>query len=227
MRYLLVLCLIVAGAAQADDTPREIVVTAEGRVAAAPNMAELTISVTRDARRADVALDGVAEGVAGLFGVLDAAGIEARDRRTSGLSLQPRWDRNSGSSAPRIVGYVASNRVTVRVRDLDQLGGLITDTVGDGANALSGLTFVVADPAPLEREARRRAVVAAMDKAALYAETAEVTLGALKTIRDGTSLTPSPGPMMAEMALRSDAMPIAEGEVEIRATVTMIYAIGD
>lgn len=225
-KWLFVLSVLAAPAWAEEPTPR-ISVTGEGSVAATPDMAQLSVGVTREARRADVALDGVAAGVAALFEILDAAGIEARDRRTAGLSLQPRWDRSSTGSAPRIVGYVASNTVSVRVRDLEVLGGLISDTVGDGANMLSGLSFVVADPEPLEAEARRLAVLAAMAKAELYAETAGVTLGPLMSISDAGGFSPSPGPMMAEMAMRSDAMPVAAGEVEIRASVSMIYQIGD
>lgn len=226
MRLVLTLALMFATPVLAEEPQRQIAVSGEASVAAAPDMAELTVGITREARRPDVALEGVAEGIGAVFVVLDQAGIDARDRRTSGLSLQPRWERNSNGSAPKIAGYVASNRVTIRVRDLDALGGLITDTVGDGANTLSGLNFVVADPAPLEAEARRLAVISAMEKAKLYAETAGVELGPLMSINDTGSFAPGPGPVMAEMALRSDAMPIAEGEVEIRASVSMIYAIG-
>lgn len=228
LRIFTILFLFMTVPALAQDAPRTISVSGEGVVLATPDMAELTIGVSREARLADVALDGVAEGVAAVFEVLDAAGIEPRDRRTTGLSLQPRWARDSSSnSAPRIAGYVASNRVTVRVRDLDALGALISDTVGDGANTLSGLSFTIADSAPLEREARRLAVADARDKAELYAEAAGVELGALMSIGDGGVFRPRPGPVMAEMAMRSDAMPVAEGEMEVRAGVSMVYEIGE
>lgn len=227
-RVLTAILILLATPVAAEEQRRTISVSGDGVVAATPDMAVLTVGVTREARRADVALDGVAEAVAAVFAVLDGAGIEARDRRTTGLSLQPRWVRDNNNTAPRIVGYIASNQVTVRVRDLAALGGLISDTVGDGANTLSGLNFVVADPAPLEREARRLAVLEAKGKAELYAETAEVALGDLLSINDGGVFTPRGGPVMAaEMALRSDAMPVAEGELEIRASVSMVYEIGE
>lgn len=227
MRLVLIVLMLMAAPLSAEDVRRVISVSGEGRVAAVPDMAELTIGVGVDARRADEALDGVSDGIAALFDVFDAAGIEPRDRRTSALSLQPKWERSSGNAAQRIVGYVASNQVTVRVRDLSVLGNLISDAVGDGANRLSGLQFVVADPAPLMREARRLAVLDAKDKAALYAETAGVGLGDLISISDAGAVQPVGVPMMAEMAMRSDAMPIAEGEVDMRATVSMIYEIGN
>lgn len=227
MRLVLIVLMLMAAPVSAEEARRVISVSGEGRVAAVPDMAELTIGVAVDARRADEALDGVAGGIAALFKVFDAASIEPRDRRTSALSLQPRWERSSGGATGRIVGYVASNQVTVRVRDLSVLGNLISEAVGDGANRLSGLQFVVADPAPLLREARRLAVIDAKSKAALYADTAGVVLGDLMSISDAGVVQPVGGPMMADMAMRSEAMPIAEGEVDMRATVSMIYEIGN
>ena len=228
LRILTVLFVLGSAPLAAEERLRTISVSGEGVVTATPDMAELTIGVSRDAPRPDVALDGVAEGVAEVFAVLDAAGIEPRDRRTSGLSLEPRWERYSGNQAPRIVGYVASNRITVRVRDLEVLGGLIVDTVGEGANTMGGLQFVLSDPAPLEAEARRLAVLEAKGKAELYAETAGVALGDLLTINDGGAFVPRPAPVMAEMAMRSsDAMPVAEGELEVRANISMVYEIGE
>lgn len=229
IHLLLVTLALPVLPALAQEQARTISVSGEGVVVAVPDMAELTIGVTREARRADDALGGVAEGVEAVFAVLDAAGIEQRDRRTSGLSLQPRWYRDgSDSQPPRIVGYTASNAVTVRVRDLAALGGVIAETVGEGANTMSGLRFVLADPAPLETEARRLAVLEAKGKAELYAETAGVALGPLLTISDGGVFRPTSGPMMSEMAMRSaDAMPVAEGETEVRATVSMVYEIGE
>ena len=227
MRLAILLFFALSLPAFADEPVPMITVSGEGRIAATPDMAELTIGVAREARRPDDALDGVAEGAAAVLALLDEAGIAPADRRTSALSLQPRWDHSSSGAPPRIAGYVATNQITVRVRDLSRLGALISGSVGDGANRLSALNFVVADPAPLEREARRLAVLDAMEKAALYADTAGVTLGDLMSVSDGGMAAPGPGPVMAEMAMRSDAMPVAEGEVEVRATVTMVYAIGE
>lgn len=227
MRLALILLISMALPALAQDESRIISVVGDASVAAVPDMAELTIGVTRDERRPDAAMDGVADAAAEVFALLDAAGIAPEDRRTSGLSLQPRWERNSNGSSARIAGYVASTRITVRVRDLQALGPLITDTVGDGANTLSGLNFVVADPAPLEAEARRLAILNGMEKAKLFADTAQVELGELVSILDVGAMAQPGGPMMAEMALRSDAMPIAEGEVTISASVSIRYAIAE
>ncbi|MEO1238363.1 MAG: SIMPL domain-containing protein [Pseudomonadota bacterium] len=227
MRLVFIVLMLWSAPALAEDAPRIISVRGEGQVTAVPDMAELTLGIVREARRADEALDDVAEGVARLFAILDALNVAPNDRRTSGLSLQPRWDQSSGAVTQRVVGYVASNQVTVRVRDLSVLGGLIGEAVGDGANRLSGLRFVVGDPAPILREARRLAVLDGKDKATLYAETAGVVLGELMSVSDPGAVHPASQPMRAEMAMRSDAMPVAEGELEMRATVLMIYEIAN
>ncbi|MEM9708544.1 MAG: SIMPL domain-containing protein [Pseudomonadota bacterium] len=227
MRWLILAFLFAAGPLGAEDRERVINVSGEGIVTATPDMAELTIGVTRRNRRPDAAMAAVAEGVASVFGALDEAGIEARDRRTASVSLRPEFERtNTGS--PRITGYQASNQITVRVRDLSLLGGLMTATVGDGANGLSGLQFVLSDPAPLREEARRLAVADAMGKAALFADAAGVSLGPLLTLSDDGGFVPQSGPVFAESDFaRSTSMPVAEGELDVRANVSMVYAIGE
>mgnify|MGYP005993124867 CR=1 FL=1 len=119
--------------------------------------------------------------------------------------------------------------LTIRVRDLSSLSAVLGAVLSDGANNLSGLTWGIQDTQTLEDEARRRAVKDAMAKAALYADAAGVELGDVMSIRDTADpiVRPSLGraaPMMAEMA--SD-VPVAAGEIEASANVTMVFEIDD
>ena len=113
----------LAGAASADEGPR-ITVTGEGRIEAAPDMATISLGVAAEAASARAAMDQASSAAAALLARLEEAGIAARDVQTSGLTLSPVWDYgNSGEN--RITGYAASNTVTVRVRALDSLGGVL------------------------------------------------------------------------------------------------------
>jgi uncharacterized protein YggE len=229
-------CLLWAAApGQASDRPLApspvptISVTGEGRAEAVPDMASIRIGITAQAATAAEALAQSSAAVSDTLDRLDAAGIEARDRQTTGLSLQPDWDYGrEGNTPPRIIGYTAQNGVTVRVRDLAMLGGLLDAVVSGGANRLDGLSFTVADPAPLLDEARRRAVADARRRATLYAEAAGVTLGAVLAISDGPGASAAMPMLRSEMAMMSDAaVPIAEGEVELSARVQIVYAIAE
>ena len=220
---------LFAHAALAGDSPRTISVSGSASVEVAPDMATLTLGVTRQARSAGDALAAVREISAAIFARLEAAGIAPRDMQTSNLNLRPLYsDRSSPQNEPpRIVGYQASNMVTVRVLKLEDLGGILDQVARDGANTFNGLQFGILDPDPLADQARAAAVRDAMARAALLAGAAGVTLGPVLSISDQSG--GGPMPVMADMAFArsAEAMPVAAGELSVHASVNMVYAIAD
>ncbi|MEC3859955.1 SIMPL domain-containing protein [Mesobacterium sp. TK19101] len=215
--------LFAAVGVQAQEL-RQITVTGEGVAAAVPDMATISLGVSHRADSAEAAMDQVSQSVAAILDLLPRFGIDARDMQTSGLSLYPVFASASVSGADRITGFEASNGVTLRVRDLDQLGAALEAVLKTGANRLSGLSFGVQEPAPLQEAARRDAVADAMARAQVYAEAAGVTLGPVVSISEnGGGYRPEP--MM--MAARADSVPVAAGEATISASVTMVFALAD
>ncbi len=221
-------CSLLSGAAWAEPPERRITVAGEGRIEATPDMATITLGVTHEAKEARDAMQATSEAVARVLERLSAMGIAPRDLQTRQLSLNPLWSDSSvsGSDRRRITGFVASNTVMVRVRDLAALGGILDSVIEDGANDFNGLRFGLQDPAPLMDEARQRAVTDAMDRAKLLAGAAGVTLGPVLSIDEhgGGSVAP-----MAEMAMRMSAAgaPVAAGELAITANVAMVFAIAE
>lgn len=198
-----------------------IAVTGEARMTAPPDMASVMLGVVTRSDSAAAALSANSDALARVLERLAAAGIEPRDLQTTGLSLNPDWDHSEGGEA-RIRGYVATNQVTARVRDLGSLGAVLDKAVQDGANTLNGLSFSLSDPAPLMQEARARAVADARARAEVLAEAAGVDLGRILSITEGG---PSVGPFPAYRAEAMAAVPIAQGEVETVAQVTITWEI--
>ncbi|MEO0523221.1 MAG: SIMPL domain-containing protein [Pseudomonadota bacterium] len=219
---LFVMWLALTGAAWGDDTARTITVTGEGSVAAAPDMAVISLGATHQDRDARVAMDRVSDDVAAIFARLEGLGIAPSDMQTDGVSLQPVWDQGySSGQSRRISGFVASNTVTIRARDLEALGGLLNAVLEDGANRFGGLRFAVQEPKPLRDAARAAAVADALDRAGLMASAAGVTLGPIRTMREGGGHA---GPVMMEMAAaRSADVPIAPGELTMQAQVEVVF----
>ena len=205
---------------------RAITVVGQGSVAAVPDMATISMGVTHEASVAAEAMAQVSAGVTAVLNRLSEAGVEARDMQTSSLSLQPVWSNhgNDGSQPPRITGFVASNQVTVRVRDLSGLGAVLDTVVQDGANTFNGLQFAMQEPAPLEAEARAAAVRDGMARAAQLAEAAGVTLGPVRSISENG---PVQGMMMEMAAARSMDKAVAAGELSLEAQVSMVFSIAD
>ena len=214
----------VASADSHMTAPATITVTGEGIVAAVPDLATVSLGVTM---QGDTAAAAMAAGNTALQAVLErlkAAGIEDRDLQTSNLSLNPNWQSGDGTTAPVIVGYIASNILSVRVRDLDKLGAVLDAVVTDGANTLNGISFGLADPDPVLDEARGEAVADARGRAELLVGAAGVKLGRILSIAESGGMMPMPAPMF-RLEAASDAVPVAGGEVGMSASVTITYEI--
>ncbi|MCK0151074.1 SIMPL domain-containing protein [Marivita sp. S6314] len=211
-------------AAQAETTGH-ITVSGEGRVFAVPDMAVITMGASAEAKTAKAAMDETSQITSAILTQLETFEIAPRDVQTSDLSLHPVWEnRTQSNNQPRIRGYQASNRVTVRIRDLSKLGTVLDAVLTDGANQLGGLQFTLSDLDPLMNDARKAAVADARARAELYAAAAGVTLGPLVSLNE-TGIR-APRPEMLSMARASDAgVPVAEGETELRAGVTMVFQI--
>lgn len=226
IRGILVSVFFCLGAlpAYAEETG-QITVTGEGTAYAVPDMAIITMGAAAEAETAKAAMDQTSQITASILARLDAFQIAPRDVQTSDLSLFPVWsNRTESGGRPRIEGYQASNRVTVRIRDLSQLGTVLDAVLTDGANQLNGLQFGLSDPKPMMDEARRNAVADARAKAELLADAAGVRLGPLLSLTEIGSHAPRPELM--GMARAADAaVPVAQGEAEIQATVSLVYAI--
>ncbi|MBN9888496.1 SIMPL domain-containing protein [Salipiger abyssi] len=220
---LCVLMMPPAVALAQDDSPR-MTVTGEGQAAAVPDMATVTLGVTAQNEEPGAAMEEANQVAAAILARLDTLGIAPRDRQTSDIGLQPVWNDYGQGRGREIEGYEASNRLTVRVRDLDQLGEVLGAVTEDGANRLSGLTFGLQEPDPVMDEARRDAVADAMSRAQVLAEAAGVTLGPVLSISEaGGGYAPAP---MMEMA-RVSAAPVAAGESVLNARVSVVFALGE
>jgi uncharacterized protein YggE len=156
---------------------------------------------------------------------LKGAGIEEKDFQTSRLSLQPEIAPNRGGGGPAtIVGYRASNRVTVKLRDVSKLANVIDAMAGAGANDIGGISFRVSNASKLLDDAREQAIADARRKAEIYAKAAGVALGAPLSIAEENNAAPVPYRRMAA-GMAVAATPIAQGEETLQVTVSVSWAI--
>jgi uncharacterized protein len=205
------------------ETQRTITVTGEGIVETTPDQATISLGVTTNADTAVAALAANSEAMAKMLEQLKAAGVAPADLQTSNLSLNPSWSGYDSSSSPSISGYVASNMLNVRVRDLDALGTILDAAVSDGANTMNGITFGLSEPNPVMNEARTRAVADATSRATVLATAAGASLGPIVSMTEGGTF-PGPAPMFrAEGA----SVPIETGELAMTASVTVTFEIAD
>jgi uncharacterized protein YggE len=216
--------LLAAPAAMAQTVPPAMVsVTGEATVSVPPDQAQIDAGVATEAKTAREASDANNAAMGKVLLALKGAGIEEKDYQTSRLSLQPESAPNRSSGPATIVGYRASNRVTIRLRDVSKVASVIDTVVGAGANDIGGINFVVSQASKLLDDAREQAIADARRKAEIYAKAAGVTLGAPLSISDGG--TPGPITFRRMAAGMAAAAPVAQGEETLQVTVAVSWAI--
>lgn len=219
---LVVTLALASGAAAQDGT---LHVTGTGTVSAAPDAAELRLSVQTVAPEATEAMGSLSGRLAAVLAALRAAGVAESDLQSTDLSLQPVYaprTQRDEMQPPQIDGYRARTGLTVQVRPLEALGGLVDAALQAGANGFEGVTFTHSTPAPLLDLARERAVADAVARANTYAAAAGLMLGDIIEIREGGGGAPRP---MAEMRMAMDSVALAPGALEFSDTVTIVFSV--
>lgn len=210
--------------------PPAISVTGEAHISVPPDLASVDAGVATDAKTAREASQTNNTAMAKVLAALKAANVDAKDIQTSRLSLQPQYASSSASRLPgpsTIVGYRASNRVTVRIHDVSKVADIIDTLVGAGTNDIGNVSFGASQASKLLDDAREKAVADARRKAEIYAKAAGVTLGAPLSISEEGA----PQPVFQAKMMRAAPMgvvaptPIAQGEETLSVSVSVTWAI--
>jgi uncharacterized protein len=210
--------------AETDQPPAFISVTGEAHISVPPDLAQIDAGVTSEAKTAREASDANNAAMGKVLLALKGAGIDEKDFQTSRLLLQPQYSVAKQGSPATVIGYRASNQVTIRLRDVAKVASTIDTLVGAGANDIGGINFMVSQASKLLDDAREQAVADARRKADIYAKAAGVTLGAPISISEEGSAQPV---FRTKMALPMAAAPaqIAQGEETLSITVAVVWAI--
>lgn len=219
-----------------------ISVSGKGEIFAKPDIASFSFSVEAEALDAAAAQEKSAESMNAIVSHLKENGIEDKDIKTSGYSLNPkyRWEQGicTQFGCPNgkqiLEGYTVSQSVTVKVRDTAKAGDLISNVGEKGATNISGLSFTIDDDEKLKRDARELAIKDARENAKKLADDLGVRLGRMMNYwEDQTGGYPMPmydtmssmgGEGMAREA-KMMAPSIPSGENTITSMVTIVYEI--
>ena len=216
--------VLLTQSAVAQERIPTLSLTSEGFVTAKPDIATVQVGVEVTSK---TARDAIAQNSKQLSAALNAAkeaGIEPRDLQTAGLSLSPDTVRPDRSQPARIVGYQAVNMVTIRVREIGKLGGLLDQLVVAGANDIQGIRFSVADRSPLIEQARAAAIKDVLRKAEIYAEAANLRIVRILSMSEYSFCAPQPM-MRAVQAAPRPEVPVEAGELSFRVQVNASFEI--
>lgn len=202
-------------------------VSGEGRVFAAPDIAELSFGVqTGRVATAKVAMEKLRKDMDAIFRAVKDHSVEEKDIRTEHFSLNPVYDWTEGGQIFR--GFEANQSFRAKVRDLDQVDEVLTAATDAGANQAGNVQFTLDDPEKQRAIAREEAIREAEEKAKSLAVSLGKRLGKLRGFSEGGGGWIQPMMMRAEKAGMGGGapdLPLPAGEQEVTVQVTLTYEL--
>jgi uncharacterized protein YggE len=171
------------------------------------------------------ALQDAADRMQRVIAALKRAGVADRDIQTSNVSLNPEY-RYPENQAPELVGYSATNSVSVRFRDIRSSGKILDALVAQGANQINGPNLTVDKPEAALDEARAQAIATGRARAELYARSLGLRVVRVVSVSESGGDF-APPPPMAPMMARAQAADtkIEPGEQRLQVTLSMVFEL--
>jgi len=216
---------IAAAEIQIPVTGPVVELTVTESVKAKPDIATISTGVTRIAPTAIEAMRLNAEQMTAVIARIKTLGIAEDDIQTSGIQLFAQNEYSEREQRAVFRGYMASNRVNVILRKVDDAGRLLDALVAAGATDINGPEFALEDNKGALAQARKAAVRQATEQAREYASAAGYSNVRLLEINETVSSQPPPMPYVRAEVQNAAAKvtPVEPGLVSNAVTVTVKY----
>ncbi len=230
-------------------TPATISFSGHGEVKAVPDIASVYFTISKDAKTAKEAQDSVAVIEKKTLDFLKGKGVSDKDKKTASVSVYPKYEYKKelctqvpttpeaasamsyycGNGKQILVGYTASESITVKIRNTDEAGAIMQGLGAVGVSDLSGPNFSIDNEDGLKAQARKKAIDDAKQKAKILAKDLGVNLGKITSFSEGGGGYPI---MYGKAAMMDSSGPSApapaqlpKGENTISSDVTITYEI--
>lgn len=200
-------------------------ITASGEVTRVPDVAIISAGVVTRQQTASSAIQENSARMEKVLAALKRAGVADRDVQTSSLNLSPEY-RYQENQPPQLVGYTASNQVSIRFRDIRNSGKILDALVAEGANQINGPSLTIDKPESALDEARQQAIANGRARAELYARSLGKRVARVVSVSEGGGNYPAPPPMPVMMEARMGGQAdtkVVPGEQKLQVTVSMVF----
>ena len=215
-----------------------ISVDGTGDVLAVSDIASLTVNLTNEGKTAKEAQDLLNESITKTLTYLKDQKIEDKDIKSEYGGLTPKYSYNQPAcytfpcptKDPTIVGYTATQSITIKVRIVDNASVIRTGLAGIGITDISGPTFSIDNEDSFKDQARAIAITQARTKAEVLAKELGVKLGKVINFSENNGST---YPMYEAKAMMNSSIApsvapaptLPKGENKITSNVTINYEI--
>ncbi|MBI3887781.1 SIMPL domain-containing protein [Candidatus Microgenomates bacterium] len=207
--------------------PAPFTVSAEGKVTAVPDVAEINMGFTTTEATVSQAQNQANQIINSVSAAVKKLGIGDKDIKTTNYSLYPTYDYRS--TPQKITGYSINVNLTVKVRDFTKINQVIDAGTTNGANQIGGLNFTFDDQDKFKARARKIAIDNAKQKASQIAKDAGIRLGKLVNVQENSDNFIRPTVAMMAKSTNgglgggAETTKVEPGSSEITSSVTLSY----
>lgn len=214
-----------------------ISVNGSGDVLATSDIASLYVNLSKEGKTAKEAQDLLNESITKTLTYLKEQKIEDKDVKSEYGGLSPKYSYDQPvcytypcpTKDPKIIGYTATQAITIKVRVVDNASAIRTGLADIGITDISGPTFSIDNEEGFKDQARSKAIIEARGKAEVLAKELGVKLGKVVNFSEdngGGYPMYAAKTMMADSASGSAPAPtLPKGENKITSNVTITYEI--
>lgn len=172
----------IGGGVSATNT---ITISGKGEVFAVPDIAEFSFSVVEEKKTVVEAQEVAAQRINSIVAFLNDSGVKETDIKTINYNVYPRYEFEKevcplGFDCPPgkqvLRGFEVNQSISVKVRDVQEAGSILSGIGERGASNISGLNFTIDDEEDLLTKARKKAIDDAHKKAKQLAKDLGVKL---------------------------------------------------
>lgn len=209
-----------------DETQiNSVSVSATGTIKVMPDIAYVTAGVVTQNKKSKTAQSDNGEAMNAVFTALKAAGLTEDDIDTVGYSVYPMYDYSEGGNG-KITAYQVTNTIRISVRELARVGEIIDIAAEAGANTDFSIQFTLEDEDAFYNDALTKAMEEAKAKADTLAAAGKFSIGGVLQVSEGGySYAPMYEYAMADDLKANGATPVSAGELEVTASITVVYGI--
>jgi len=168
---------------------RSFTVDGDAKMTLIPDIATFSVGVVSEGAKVPEVQKMNTEKMNAVQAFLKDLGVDKKDLQTTRYSLNPRYDYSACNGegkcpAPKISGYTVTQELTIKARNADKLGDMLSGVTDKGANTVSSVTFSVDDDQEARNAARTEAIVEARKKAKDMAKSGGFSVGRLVSISE-------------------------------------------
>ncbi|MDO8617939.1 MAG: SIMPL domain-containing protein [Candidatus Uhrbacteria bacterium] len=182
---------------QIGHAPRSrdtITMDGEGKVTGKPTLAQIDLGMFMEGKDVPELQNQNSQKVNAIIAAMKGLGIAEADLQTSNYTISPKFEYKDGSQ--NVVGYMISQNLNLKVRDLSKLSAVLAKAGQLGTNQVNGVSFTIDDPTELKQEARKKALQDARNKAQELADALGVKVERVVTFAESSNPMIQPFPYM-------------------------------